>query len=101
MRKKFSTFFSLLRKDKDLVNVKERQKANNKSILEIDGRIYKVKTEEVGGSRQRSNDENSRELQQMMRDSEALLGLPAHTEDNRPVASPDFGKLTEIEFQTI
>jgi hypothetical protein len=60
-----------------------------------------VKTEEgSGGSWQRSNDENSRELQQMMRDSEALLGLPAHTEDNRPVASPDFGKQTEIEFQT-
>jgi hypothetical protein len=60
-----------------------------------------VKTEDGSGSRQRSNDENSRELQQMMRDSEALLGLPAHTEDNRPVASPDFGKQTEIEFQTI
>jgi hypothetical protein len=29
------------------------------------------------------------------------LGLPAHTEDYRPVASPDFGKQTEIEFQTI
>jgi hypothetical protein len=29
------------------------------------------------------------------------LGLPAHTEDNRPVTSPDFGKQTEIEFQII